>query len=163
MPPEPVTAHATAVAIGEAGILIRGPSGSGKSSLAMMLMESGGEPARLVADDQVILTVKEGRLAAAVPRALAGLLEVRGLGIVHREHVSPVVIRLCVDLAPLAEIPRLPERADRFVAFGPIRLPRMSVSIGSHDSAVRVRMALRELELASWPSDDEVAGLSPIT
>ena len=136
--------HATAVAIGEDGILIRGASGSGKSSLALALMETGSPPATLIADDRVILSARDGVLYASVPDAIAGLLEVRGLGIIRRPFVSPMAIRLVVDLVPLAEAPRLPSEAEARVPLEAVALPRSFILIGSPDAPLRVRIALSE-------------------
>ncbi len=140
----PATIHATAVAIRDSGILIRGPSGSGKSSLALALMATGEPRARLVADDRVVLTAKDGTLYASSPETIAGLLEVRGLGIIRRPYVSPIAIRLVVDLVPLADAPRMPTEAEATVVLESIALPRLFVAIGSPDAALRVRVALPE-------------------
>src|SRR5690606_18170052 len=72
--------HATCVVIGEIGVILRGPSGSGKSDLALRLVDTGG---LLVADDQVFLSVENGALVARAPPTISGKLEVRGLGIVE--------------------------------------------------------------------------------
>ncbi|MBY0432154.1 MAG: HPr kinase/phosphatase C-terminal domain-containing protein, partial [Rhodospirillales bacterium] len=98
--------HATCVEIDGGGVLLRGESGSGKSDLALRLIDSG---ARLVADDQVELVADAGRLVAAAPRRLAGLMEVRGLGIVALPHLDAVPVRLAVDLVPPAQIERMPQ------------------------------------------------------
>ncbi len=89
--------HASTVAFGRAGgILILGPSGSGKSTLALRLIGAG---AQLVADDRTIVMAKGGRLFARAPRAIAGLVEARGLGIVRLLPLRLVQLRLVVDLA----------------------------------------------------------------
>lgn len=101
--------HGTCVAIGAAGVLLRGASGAGKSDLALRLIEAG---ARLVADDRVRLARAGARLRASAPEALAGLIEVRGLGIVRLApgRVAPsVMLGLVVDLLAPALIERLPE------------------------------------------------------
>ena len=110
---EAATVHASAVRFHDKGVLIRGASGSGKSSLVLALLTCDPDRARLVADDRVVLTAKGGQLVASVPDRLAGLLEVRGLGVVRRPFVSPVPIDLVVDLKPLAECPRLPDEEAR--------------------------------------------------
>ena len=69
--------HATCVAIGDRAVLLCGPSGSGKSDLALRLIDGG---AQLVADDQVVLRAEGGRIVARAPEALAGRMEVRGIG-----------------------------------------------------------------------------------
>jgi serine kinase of HPr protein (carbohydrate metabolism regulator) len=139
---EPSTVHASAVLVGEAGILIRGVSGSGKSGLAFALLE-GVRGARLVADDRVALASVNGRLLAAPPPSLAGLMEVRGEGIVQRPYLSPVVIRLVVDLLPAEKCPRLPEDGERTVRMEGIALPRLIVPIGAPDGVLRIAAALR--------------------
>ena len=73
-----VLIHATTVQLGAHGVLIIGPSGSGKSDLALRLI---GEGALLVSDDQTRLTLKDGRLIATAPATIAGRIEARGIGI----------------------------------------------------------------------------------
>jgi HPr kinase/phosphorylase len=100
----PATVHASAALVGERGVLIRGAAGSGKSSLLLSLIH-GAVGATLVADDRVVLTSIDGRLVAAVPEAIAGRMEVRGLGIVRYPHASPVPIDLVVDLSAADGVP----------------------------------------------------------
>ena len=86
------TIHATALIVGHRGILIRGPSGSGKSRLALTLLQSAGAGfARLVGDDRIHLEAVHGRLLMRPATALAGLIEIRGLGIV-RAALEPVAV-----------------------------------------------------------------------
>jgi serine kinase of HPr protein (carbohydrate metabolism regulator) len=134
--------HASAVLIGERGVLIRGASGSGKSSLTLQLMAR--DPARtwLVGDDWLELAARHGRLVADVPAAIAGKLEIRGQGIVARPHVAPVVIRLAVDLMPAADCPRLPEPEAMITVIDGVAIPRLMLPIGIADGAERVRAAL---------------------
>ena len=89
--------HATCVAIAVQGILLVGPSGSGKSQLAHRLIQRG---AWLIADDQTILTVTATQLIASCPPPLNGKLEVRGLGIVAAPHQTLAPARLILDLDP---------------------------------------------------------------
>ena len=98
--------HATCVAVGDAGLLLRGPPGAGKSDLALRLIDGG---ARLVADDQTELRTEGGRLLARAPEVLAGKLEVRGLGILDLDHRDEVPVCLLVDLTPGRDPERLPE------------------------------------------------------
>jgi HPr kinase/phosphorylase len=98
--------HATAVAIDGEAILLRGPSGSGKSDLALRLIDGG---ARLVADDQTLLRRIGDRVLASAPPEIAGLLEVRGVGIVKVETIDPAPLALIVDLILSGDIERLPE------------------------------------------------------
>ncbi|HEY4408172.1 MAG TPA: HPr kinase/phosphatase C-terminal domain-containing protein [Xanthobacteraceae bacterium] len=127
------TVHASAVLAGPRAALIRGPAGSGKSRLALGLIQAaqcGLIPfARLVGDDRIELAVAHGRLLARPSPALAGLIEVRGLGIRRLAHEPVAVVGLVVDLAiPQAE--RLPEIAERQVAVDGIILPRLAVGRG---------------------------------
>ena len=135
------TVHAGAVLVGEAGVLVRGASGSGKSSLIFDLI-AAPHPAWLVADDRVVLVAAHGRLVASVPAAIAGRLEIRGQGIVSLPFVSPVVIRLVVDLLPVALCPRLPSAEEARVDALGVTLPRLALPVGIARGAVRVRAAL---------------------
>src|SRR5262245_35775079 len=96
------TVHACAVLVGARALLIRGPAGSGKSQLALKLIEAAQSGvlrfARLVADDRVRLEPSHGRLLARAPVELAGLIEVRGLGIRHLAHEQVAVVGAVVDL-----------------------------------------------------------------
>ena len=106
----PLNLHGTALWLNGTGILLRGPSGSGKSVLVLCLLdrwEGRGLPARLVADDRTDLTARAGRLIMTPPPALAGLIELRGRGILKRSCKSDVPLDLVVDLVP--DLIRLPE------------------------------------------------------
>lgn len=105
--------HASAVAFGpRGGVLILGASGSGKSRMALSLIAEG---AQLVSDDQVLLTPRGTTLFARAPHPLAGLLEVRGLGILQMTHRRLAQIVLVLDLdGPRG--PRLPDPATRQIA-----------------------------------------------
>jgi HPr kinase/phosphorylase len=126
------TIHASAVLVGARAVLIRGPSGAGKSRLAFELIEAarGGRMAfaRLVGDDRVHLQSVGGRLLVSPAPALAGLIELRGLGIQKLEHEASAVVGLVVDLdAPDAE--RLPE--PRTIEIEGITLPRLALASGA--------------------------------
>ncbi|CAH1659430.1 Serine/threonine protein kinase [Hyphomicrobiales bacterium] len=122
--------HATAVAIGEAGVLLRGASGAGKSSLALALIgfaASSGRFARLVADDRVALQAVGGRLLARPVAPLEGVVERRGLGLTPEPFAPAVVVRLVVDL--LGEEPaRMPEPEDLVDSLAGVDLPRLRVA-----------------------------------
>jgi HPr kinase/phosphorylase len=97
--------HASCVAIGGRGVLLLGPSGSGKSDLALRLIDQG---AKLVADDRTILSVRKNGLHAKAPASIKGLLEIRGLGIVEMPVRASVKIALAVRLTGEgARLPRL--------------------------------------------------------
>lgn len=99
--------HATCVAIDGKAVLILGKSGSGKSTLGLSIMALGGA---LVSDDRVILSSDDG-LVAAAPAAIAGLIEARGVGLLHADPCGPTPVVLVVDLDEI-EHDRLPPRRD---------------------------------------------------
>jgi HPr kinase/phosphorylase len=125
------TIHASAVLVGARAVLIRGPSGAGKSRLAFELIEaprrSGIRFARLVGDDRVHVDAAGGRLLVRPATALAGLIELRGLGILRRDHEACAVVGLVVDLNA-DDAQRLPER--RVAVIEGIALRRLPVAQG---------------------------------
>lgn len=142
--------HGTCVALAGCGVLILGPSGSGKSDLALRLIDqpgrgTGGErlSARLVADDQVRITSRQGRLVATAPPALAGLMEVRGLGIVALDCAAEAELELVVRLAEAKDIERLPERS-QCVLFD-LAVPEIAIDPRSPSAPARVRAGLLEI------------------
>lgn len=100
---EAVNVHGTGLVLGGTGVLLRGPSGAGKSVLALSLMdrwEGRGETAFLVSDDRVDVTRLGGGLVMKSPPAIAGMIELRGRGIVRRPHIAEAPLDLVVDLEP---------------------------------------------------------------
>ena len=150
-PAEP-TIHATCVRTGGAGVLITGPSGSGKSALALELIDTPGHGAggalletMLVADDRVLLE-RQGELLFASPHPeLAGRLEVRGLGILHVPHAERVPLRLIVRLCPWHEIERMPEPETEELRG--VTLPLVRIDAERPRAAARLRAALMHLGL----------------
>lgn len=106
-----VTLHATCVAVDGKGLLILGPSGAGKSSLALQMMGLG---AGLVADDRVDLHRRGDAVFATCPLALRGLIEGRGLGILHADPLQEALVTLIADLSHPTEA-RLPQPAKLLV------------------------------------------------
>jgi serine kinase of HPr protein (carbohydrate metabolism regulator) len=127
------TIHASAVLTGATALLIRGPSGSGKSRLVLALIEAarcGTLPfARLVADDRAALETAGGRLLVRPAPVLAGLLEVRGLGLRRLPYEPVAAIGLVVDLAS-PEAARLPDAAANMTEILGLSLPRIPVAPG---------------------------------
>ena len=101
--------HATCIAIDNTGVLLRGPSGSGKSDLALRMMDAG---AALVSDDYVALSAQGDDVLASPPPTIEGLIEVRGLGLVTVPFLPQATIRLVVDLVDRDDVPRLPDPED---------------------------------------------------
>ena len=100
--------HASSVVFCGKGILIRGASGAGKSSLALRLVDAGGS---LIADDRTALRFEKNQLLASPPLAIAGLIEIRGLGLRHMAFVKESRIDFCLDCAAYQTIARMPENA----------------------------------------------------
>ena len=112
---KPINVHGTGLLLGQTGVLLRGPSGAGKSVLALSLLErweSRGEAAFLVADDRIALTIYSSEIHMHANADLAGLIELRGRGIVRRPHKNDVPLHLVIDLVP--ELVRMLEE-DAFV------------------------------------------------
>ena len=133
-----LTVHGTTVAIGSKGILITGPSGAGKSDLALRLIDRG---AMLVADDRTRLVVEHGRLVASPPSTIAGMIEVRGIGVVEVAHVGKARVVLAVDLS--ANVPRMPEPA--FRDFADVTLPLLTLNPFEASAPLKVELALKVL------------------
>ena len=147
----PPSIHASAVLVGARAVLLRGPAGCGKSRLALSLIEAaqGGRLAfaRLVADDRVQVEARHGRLLVRPPQALAGLIEVRGLGIRRLPYEPLAVVGLVVDLgAPAAE--RLPAESARTATVASVTLPRLAVAPCA-DAAAVLLAALGTVEAGS--------------
>jgi HPr kinase/phosphorylase len=127
------TVHASAVLVGARAVVIRGPSGAGKSRLALALIEAARTGvlrfARLVGDDRVHLEPANGRLLVRPAEALAGLIEVRGVGIRRFDHEPSAVVGLLVDLAA-ADAERLPETERQHTVIAGISLPRLAIAAG---------------------------------
>ena len=127
--------HATCIALAGQGVLLRGPPGAGKSDLALRLIDGGGA---LVADDQVCCQPEDGNLFASPPPALAGLIEIRGIGLMKLHYLPRVVLLLVADLVPPDQIERLPRPA-RCTIEG-IELPCISVPPFEASAPTKLRM-----------------------
>jgi HPr kinase/phosphorylase len=142
------TIHASVVLCGARAVLIRGPAGAGKSRLAAALIDAAATGllrfARLVADDRVLLEAAHGRLLARPADALAGLLEIRSLGIRPMPYEPVAVVGLVVDLAA-ADASRMPTPAEAETTVLGITLRRLAVPPGC-DPVLPVIAALRAPE-----------------
>jgi serine kinase of HPr protein (carbohydrate metabolism regulator) len=135
------TVHASAVASEGRAVLITGPSGSGKSDLALRLLDRGFT---LVSDDQTVVKRRGDRLIASAPPTIAGKLEIRGIGIVELETVSDVPVSLIVELT--SEIQRLPDDSRERPLLG-IAVPLISVDAMTASAASKVALGLDRLGL----------------
>ena len=128
------TIHASAVLVGPKAVLIRGPSGSGKSRLVWDLLQAAAQGAlpfaRLVGDDRVYVEGHGGRLLVRPAPALAGIIEIHGLGIRRLVHDRVAVVGLEVDLAA-QDAARLPAAEAGKAAIPGVGLPRLAVAAGA--------------------------------
>lgn len=150
-----VTLHASCVALGDDGILILGASGSGKSAVVLQLLDQPGYGTgaelirgRLVSDDQTVIERRGTALFATSPQLTAGLLEIRGQGIVRVDHLPQARLALVVRLMPAVEIERLPE-APQVNRIAGLTLPEIAIDPSKVTAAARIRAALTAV-----PHDD---------
>lgn len=142
--------HATAIAIGNRAVLIRGASGAGKSDLALRLLAvpADGIPAlaipplyaALISDDQVELTVDGNGVDASAPETIAGRIEVRGLGIIDVPAKRDVLLALVVDLADSQSIERMPE--PRTIDILGVSIPAISIDPREASASLKILIAL---------------------
>ncbi|HKQ94292.1 MAG TPA: HPr kinase/phosphatase C-terminal domain-containing protein [Aestuariivirgaceae bacterium] len=151
--------HGTCLDIEATGILILGPPGSGKSDLALRLIDAPGHGlgadlarATLVADDQVLLLRDGGGIVASAPAPLAGLIEVRGIGILKARYRRRSRLGLVVRLVPVADIERLPEPSDLREELMGIGLPSIRIDPRLASAPARLRAALRALSQPAFPA-----------
>jgi len=135
------TLHATTVAKDGRAVLISGRSGSGKSDLALRLIDRGFV---LVSDDQTYLRIEGGKLVAAAPPTIRGKLEVRGIGIVEVECFDNVPVCLVVELA--GEIDRMPDDGRQRLILG-AKIPLVGIDAQTASAPAKVAMALDLLGL----------------
>ena len=135
------TVHASTVAVDGRAVLITGPSGSGKSDLALRLLDRGFT---LVSDDRTIVRRDGNRLVATAPPNIAGKLEVRGIGIVDVENVADMPVALVVELR--SDIQRLPDDSRSRLILA-IDIPLVSVDAMTASAPSKVALALDRLGL----------------
>jgi serine kinase of HPr protein (carbohydrate metabolism regulator) len=135
------TLHASAVATEGRAVLISGPSGSGKSDLALRLLDRGFT---LVSDDRTLVRKDGEKLIASAPPNIAGKLEIRGIGIVDMDVLSDVPVALFVELT--SEIQRLPDENRERPVLG-VRIPLISIDAMSASAPSKVALALDRMGL----------------
>jgi len=135
------TLHASTVALDGRAVLITGPSGSGKSDLALRLLDRGFS---LVSDDQTIVKKGAGRLLASAPPNIAGKLEIRGIGIVDMERSENAPVALIVELT--SDIQRLPDDSRERPILG-VKVPFVTIDAMTASAPSKVAIALDRMGL----------------
>ena len=135
------TVHASTVALDGRAVLISGPSGSGKSDLALRLLDRGFT---LVSDDQTIVRKDGDRLVAAAPPNIAGKLEIRGIGIVDLETIDDIPVALLVELT--SDFQRMPDDNRERPILG-VPLPLISIDAMTASAPSKVALALDRMGL----------------
>ena len=127
--------HATTVAKDGRGVVIAGRSGSGKSDLALRLIDRGFV---LVSDDQTMISKSGEQLIATAPGNIRGKLEVRGIGILEMPNAESAAVSLWVELTN--EIKRLPD-GEKHMILG-IDVPQISLDAMTASAPIKVELAL---------------------
>jgi serine kinase of HPr protein (carbohydrate metabolism regulator) len=135
------TIHASTVAKDDRAVVITGMSGSGKSDLALRLLERGFT---LVSDDRTLVRRERDRLIASAPPNIAGKLEIRGIGIVDMDHVDDIPVALLVELTGVVE--RLPDDSRERPILG-VSLPLVSIDAMTASAPSKVALALDRMGL----------------
>ena len=137
----PETVHATSVAMGGRAVLLFGPSGMGKSDLALRLIDRG---AALISDDYTVLTPTDDGLEASAPATIIGKMEVRGIGLVDMPSLTRAPVALLVDLTQ--DIERMPlDPVHRAIAGTEVPVVRIAPFEAS--APIKVELALKTLDL----------------
>ncbi|MGE3529768.1 MAG: HPr kinase/phosphorylase [Methyloceanibacter sp.] len=138
--------HGTCVAFGPTAVLLRGESGAGKSDLAfrfLALPPQGEARPMLVADDQVLVTVAaDGALIASPPPALAGKIELRGIGIVEVPFLGHAELRLVCDLVDQKDVPRMAPEPWESAGIAGIALPALKLAPFEASAPLKLKTAL---------------------
>jgi HPr kinase/phosphorylase len=149
---ETMRLHATTLSLNGTAVMIRGASGSGKSDLALQLLEANGTgltgysiTTALVADDQTVLRREGETILTSSPETIAGLLEVRGHDVLDVKALQNVPLVLVVDLRPAAQIDRLPQPEDMFTQILGLPIPNIMIDPAKPSAASRLRVAWARL------------------
>jgi serine kinase of HPr protein (carbohydrate metabolism regulator) len=142
-----INVHATGLVLGKTGLILRGPSGAGKSLLALELIDEWGDEGRLVSDDRIDLEATKTGLVMHAPKAIEGLIELRGRGIVSRPFLTKSPLHLVVDLVETLE--RMVEEDALVTELQGVTIARCPVpragTVDSRHQLLLIREALRAL------------------
>lgn len=152
--------HATCVEISGFGVLLTGPSGSGKSDLALRLIDPGAGTGgyRLVADDRVDVENRDGRLLARAPETLRGLLEIRGVGIVSVDAAREAEIRVVIELVSEDPPERLPDFSRQTITIEGVSIPLARLAPFEPSAPAKVRALVRALGQTPVNPHVQIAG-----
>ena len=135
------TLHCSTVAIGGRAVMIEGRSGSGKSDLALRLIDRG---ASLVSDDYTIARRQNGALLASPPPNIAGKIEVRGIGIIDMDHLSDVPVALIISLFDVVN--RMQADPEKRVVAG-VSIPVVKIAAMENSAPIKVELAMQTFGL----------------
>ncbi len=133
------TRHASSVAINGIGVMIAGPSGSGKSDLALRLIDRG---AKLISDDYVDLSLSDNEILLTAPEKISGKIEIRSLGIFDCDHVSNIPLQLQVALTPNPERFPLDSQTETIMS---VPIATITLNPAEASAPIKVEMALNRL------------------
>lgn len=158
--------HATGLLLGTTGLILRGPSGAGKSLLALELLdewEARGLEARIVGDDRLDIEVGKSGIIMHSPKAIAGLVELRGRGIVSRPFVEKAPVHLVIDLVD--EVERMVEEDALTTELFGVKLARCPVprsgKVDGRHQLLLIREALRALSTAKGRARGAAGAATP--
>ncbi|HWD14798.1 HPr kinase/phosphatase C-terminal domain-containing protein [Pseudochrobactrum sp. sp1633] len=157
--PEGFVFHATSLVLGSFGILLCGASGSGKSSLALTLIErahQNGRVGMLISDDQTIISTENGNLIASAPDAIAGAVEIRGAGLFEVSYQPQAEINLLVELLTADKAPRYPTDEKRELVGLMLPVLTLPALAGDCDSLQCARAIEATLFMKRWGSSKSV-------
>lgn len=149
--------EANCVCVMGAGVLLFGPSSSGKSDLTLRLLSARSalleEPCALVADDQTYVWSEGGELYASPPSQIAGLMEVRGVGVLRFNHLEKVKISLALELVDREEIERIPELNSRNIVLENVHIPHVKLCAYETSAPEKIFSIIRALHHGALAND----------